>query len=216
MTRIKNVILPTMKTVAETKRRSRLNIYHHYYKRKGVYTFLWKNSLKITIGFGVIIGAFLVFKEFVPNYNTQLESILNSINTWWALSIFFLSETILGLIPPDLFIIWAKKFAQPYAMVSLLAVLSYVGGVISYFIGKYIGSQPRIEKWILSKFSDHFKLIQKWGGVLIVFAALFPLPFSAICLVAGAVRFPFNTFLILAIFRFVRFFGYALLLLNLI
>jgi len=216
MTRIKNVILPTMKTGAETKRRSRLNIYHHYYKRKGVYTFLWKNSLKITIGFGVIIGAFLVFKEFVPNYNTQLESILNSINTWWALSIFFLSETILGLIPPDLFIIWAKKFAQPYAMVSLLAVLSYVGGVISYFIGKYIGSQPRIEKWILSKFSDHFKLIQKWGGVLIVFAALFPLPFSAICLVAGAVRFPFNTFLILAIFRFVRFFGYALLLLNLI
>ena len=216
MTRIKNVILPTMKTVAETKRRSRLNIYHHYYKRKGVYTFLWKNSLKITIGFGVIIGAFLVFKEFVPNYNTQLESILNSINTWWALSIFFLSETILGLIPPDLFIIWAKKFDQPYAMVSLLAVLSYVGGVISYFIGKYIGSQPRIEKWILSKFSDHFKLIQKWGGVLIVFAALFPLPFSAICLVAGAVRFPFNTFLILAIFRFVRFFGYALLLLNLI
>ena len=216
MTRIKNVILPTMKTVAESKRRSRLNIYHHYYKRKGVYTFLWKNSLKITIGFGVIIGAFLVFKEFVPNYNTQLESILNSINTWWALSIFFLSETILGLIPPDLFIIWAKKFDQPYAMVSLLAVLSYVGGVISYFIGKYIGSQPRIEKWILSKFSDHFKLIQKWGGVLIVFAALFPLPFSAICLVAGAVRFPFNTFLILAIFRFVRFFGYALLLLNLI
>ena len=205
-----------MKTVAETKRRSRLNIYHHYCRRKGVYTFLWKNSLKITIVFGVIIGAFLIFKEYVPNYNTQLESILNSINTWWALSIFFISETILGLIPPDLFIIWAKKFSLPYGMVTLLAVLSYLGGVISYFIGKYIGNQPKIEKWILTRFSKHFKLIQKWGGVLIVFAALFPLPYSTICMVAGAVRFPFRTFLVLGIFRFVRFFGYALLLLNLI
>ena len=205
-----------MKSQAESKRRSRLNIYHHYYKRKGVYTFLWKNSLKITIGFAVIVGAFLVFKEYVPNYNAKLEAILNSINTLWALSIFFLSETILGLIPPDLFIIWSKKFQLPYEMVTVLAILSYLGGVIAYFLGKFIGAQPRIEKWILSKFSSHFKLIQKWGGVLIVFAALFPLPFSTICLVAGAVRFPFKTFLILGLFRFIRFFGYALVLLNLI
>jgi membrane protein YqaA with SNARE-associated domain len=177
---------------------------------------LWKNSLKIIAGFGILIAAFLIFKEFVPNYNTKLESLLNSINTGWALSIFFISETILGLIPPDLFIIWSKKFDSPYTMVSLLAMLSYLGGTIAYFTGKYIGSLPKIENWILAKFSNHFQLIQSWGGVLIVFAALFPLPFSSICLVAGAVRFPFKTFLLLALFRFIRFFGYALVLLNLI
>lgn len=102
-----------MKIESGTKRRSRLNIYHHYYRRKGVYTFLWKNSLKITIGFAVLIGAFLIFKEYVPNYNSKLETLLNSINTWWALSIFFISEIVLGLIPPDLFIIWSKKFQFP-------------------------------------------------------------------------------------------------------
>jgi membrane protein YqaA with SNARE-associated domain len=205
-----------MKSSASNKKKSRVTIYHHYYKRKGVYTFLWKNSLKIIAGFGILIGAFLIFKEFVPNYNTKLESLLNSINTGWALSIFFISETIFGLIPPDLFIIWSKKFDSPYAMVSLLAILSYLGGTFAYFIGKYIGSLPKIENWILAKFSNHFQLIQSWGGVLIVFAALFPLPFSSICLVAGAVRFPFKTFLLLALFRFIRFFGYALVLLNLI
>ena len=205
-----------MKSSEKKKKKSRVTIYHHYYKRKGVYTFLWKNSLKIIAGFGILIGAFLIFKEFVPNYNTKLESLLNSINTGWALSIFFISETIFGLIPPDLFIIWSKKFDSPYAMVSLLAILSYLGGIFAYFIGKYIGSLPKIENWILAKFSNHFQLIQSWGGVLIVFAALFPLPFSSICLVAGAVRFPFKTFLLLALFRFIRFFGYALVLLNLI
>lgn len=200
----------------QSKKRTRINIYHHYYKRKGVYTFLWKNSLKILAGFAVLIAAFLIFKKFFPNYDTQLELLLNSINTWWALAIFFLSETILGLIPPDLFIIWAKKFDSPYSMVSLLAMLSYLGGVIAYFLGKYIGSLPKVESWIMSKFEKHFTLIQKWGGVLIVFAALFPLPFSSICTVAGAVRFPFKTFLLLGLFRFARFFGYALVLLNLI
>ena len=210
------LILQLMKSSASNKKKSRVTIYHHYYKRKGVYTFLWKNSLKIIAGFGILIGAFLIFKEFVPNYNTKLESLLNSINTGWALSIFFISETIFGLIPPDLFIIWSKKFDSPYAMVSLLAILSYLGGIFAYFIGKYIGSLPKIENWILAKFSNHFQLIQSWGGVLIVFAALFPLPFSSICLVAGAVRFPFKTFLLLALFRFIRFFGYALVLLNLI
>ena len=205
-----------MKSEAETKRKSRLNTYHHYYKRKGVYTFLWKNSLKISIGFAMVIAGFLIFKEYVPNYNTKLESVLNSINTWWALSIFFLSETILGLIPPDLFIVWTKKFDSPYKMVSLLAILSYVGGVLAYFIGRYVGSLPLVESWILTKFDKHFVMIRKWGGVLIVFAALFPLPFSSVCSVAGAVRFPFKTFLILGLFRFIRIFGYALFLLNLI
>ena len=205
-----------MKSSSSNKKKSRVTIYHYYYKRKGVYTFLWKNSLKIIVGFGILIAAFLIFKELVPNYNTKLESLLNSINNVWALSIFFISETILGLIPPDLFIIWSKKFDSPYAMVSLLAILSYFGGTIAYFMGKYIGSLPKIEKWILAKFSNHFQLIRSWGGVLIVFAALFPLPFSSICLVAGAVKFPFKIFLLLALFRFFRFFGYALVLLNLI
>ena len=103
-----------MKLKAEGKRKSRVNTYHHYYKRKGVYNFLWKNSLKISIGFAIVIGAFLIFKEYVPNYDAKLENVLNSINTLWALSIFFASEIILGLIPPDLFIIWAKKFDSPY------------------------------------------------------------------------------------------------------
>lgn len=205
-----------MEREIQRRKKSRINIYHHYYKRKGVYTFLWKNSLKIVLIFSLLIAGFLLFKNQIPDYDVKLELILNSINTWGALSIFFASETILGLIPPDLFIIWSKKFSVPYLMVTLLALLSYVGGVLAYFIGKYIGNQPKVEQWIMTKFYKHFTLIQKWGGVLIVFAALFPLPFSTICLVAGAVRFPFNTFLLLGLFRFVRFFAYAIILFSVV
>ena len=70
--------------------------------------------------------------------------------------------------------------------------------------------------WIKKKFIKHFELIRKWGGVLIIFAALFPLPFSAVCIVAGSVRFPLPAFFTLGLFRFIRFFGYALVLFKVV
>lgn len=199
-----------------TRRKRKISSYHIYYKRKGVYTFFWKNSLKVFIGLSVIVGAFLLIKSQIPDFDAKLEGLLNKLDTFTALTIFFISESLLGLIPPDLFIVWSKKFNEPYLMVGILSIFSYLGGVVSYFIGKYIGKVPAVERWIKKKFSKHFELITKWGGVLIVFAALFPLPFSAVCIVAGMVRFPLKTLLLLGLFRFIRFFGYALVLFKVV
>lgn len=196
------------------ERKRKFSSYHVYYKRKGVYSFLWKNSLKILIGFTFLIVGFLWIKSLIPNFDARLESLLNVFNTYSVLSIFFASESLLGLIPPDFFIVWAQKFDFPYAMVGLLAILSYLGGIVSYFIGKYISGLPSVEVWIKKKFIKHFELIKSWGGVLIVFAALFPLPFSAVCIVAGSVRFPLPAFFTLGLFRFARFFGYAVFLFS--
>ena len=204
------------KVALRRKKKKKINQFHQYYKRKGVYTFLWKNSLKVIVVFAVIIAALVFVKSQIPDFDARLEVLLDTFNTPSVLSIFLLSESLLGLIPPDFFIVWAKKFDFPYLMVGFLGVLSYLGGAISYFIGKYIGGLPKVEKWIKKKFIKHFELIRKWGGVLIVFAALFPLPFSAVCIVAGAVRFPLPAFFTLGLFRFVRFFGYALVLFNVV
>ncbi len=194
------------------KFKHRVNIYHFYYKKKGVYAFLFKNILKISIALVILVVALYALKLLIPDFDAGLNQIINRFDTLPVLSIFFASETILGLIPPDLFIVWSQKFNYPYAMILVLAVLSYIGGVISYFIGKKIGSLPKIDAWIKKKFIAHFDKIRKWGGVLIIFAALFPLPFSPVCMVAGMVRFPIPAFLSLGLFRFVRFFAYALVL----
>ena len=205
-----------MKKIKRQKRKKNMGNYHAYYKRTGVYTFLWKNSVKVIVAFTLIILGFLFIKSQITDFDQKLETLLDTFNTPSVLIIFLISESLLGLFPPDFFIVWAKKFDSPYSMVGLLAILSYVGGTISYFIGKYIGGLPKIDKWIKIKFVRHFELIRKWGGILIVFAALFPLPFSAVCIVAGAVRFPLPAFFTLSLFRFIRFFGYALVLFNVV
>lgn len=198
------------------KRNYRIKSYHNFYKRKGIYRFFYKNTIKLFVFLALIVGVLLFVKWMVPDLDQQLELYLSKFNTLAVLVFFLLSETLLGLIPPDFFIVWAQGFDAPYLWVGIIACLSYLGGVFSFFIGKYIGQIPSIEKWIIKNFLKHFDLIKKWGGVLIIFAALFPLPFSPVCIAAGSVRFPFKTFLLLGLFRFMRFFGYAIVLFSII
>lgn len=194
------------------KLKKKVNTYHHLYKRKGVYPFLIKNSIKLVIFLVLLVVGLILLKDQMPDLEYTFELFTNKFRPITILGVFLLSESFLGLIPPDFFLVWAKQFNTPYAMVALLAVLSYGGGVISYFIGNYIGHIPAVEKWMYNRFLTHIDKIKKWGGVLIVFAALFPLPFSPICMAAGMVRFPFVPFILLGLFRFIRIFGYALIL----
>lgn len=195
--------------------KSKASIYHFYYKKKGVYSFLIKNVFKV--GLALIALAFILYllNTLLPDFQGSVDRFINKFDTFPVLSIFFISESFLGIIPPDIFIVWAQKFSQPYLIVTVLALLSYLGGVCSYFLGKYIGQIPKINRWLQGKFIEHFDKIRKWGGVLIIFAALFPLPFSPVCIVAGMVRFPIPAFLLLATFRWIRFFAYAVVLFKL-
>ena len=76
-------------------------------------------------------------------------------------------------IPPDFFIVWSNTTAHPIIMLSLLAILSYIGGMIAYFIGKKVAANPKVHAWLMRKFSSHFATFHKYGGFLIIFSALF-------------------------------------------
>lgn len=191
--------------------RSKMDFYHLYFKRSGLYTFLYKHLFQLIIGLGLLFLLIYLLQNHLPNFEDSLDTIFKKLNMYLILGIFFVSESFLGLIPPDFFIAWCNSFERPYLMVSILAVLSYMGGVISYLIGKGFGKIPKIETFILRKFIRHFNSIKKWGGIMIVFAALFPLPYSAVCIAAGMVRYPFTTFIFLGITRMARFYIYALL-----
>lgn len=140
-----------------------------------------------------------------------MDIFFKSLNKFWILTVFYVSESLLGLIPPDFFIAWSSSMEKPYEMVTLLALLSYIGGITSYCIGKQLGKIPKVERYVLKKFINHFEIVRKWGGFMIVFSALFPIPYSAACMAAGIIRYPFVPFLLLGLFRFARFYAYAII-----
>ncbi|MCK9209133.1 MAG: hypothetical protein M0P66_18630, partial [Salinivirgaceae bacterium] len=105
---------------------------HRYYLRTGFYTFLLKNTIKVVAALLAIVVVFLVLEKWIIDLDTIFDSVFQQIKDWVVFLIFTLSESIFGLIPPDFFIIWARKFNDPWLIISLLAIISYIGGVISY------------------------------------------------------------------------------------
>jgi len=189
---------------------------HRYYLRTGFYTFLLKNTVKVVAALLAIVIVFLVLEKWIIDLDTIFDSVFQQIKDWVVFLIFTLSESVFGLIPPDFFIIWARKFNDPWLIISLLAIISYIGGVISYIWGKWVGSIPKVNSYITKRYKVHIIKIRRWGAVFILFAALFPIPYSIVCVLSGMLNFPFKIFLLLGIARIVRFFAHGAVLFGLL
>ena len=196
----------------KSKKKSRTRLLHQYYSYTGFYAFLGKSLKKSAIPIILIVGLLFFVNEYVFTIDDGLELLTNSFSRIGVLITFFISETLLGLIPPEIFIGWSKKTANPIFNVSVLATLSYLGGVISYFIGKASTKIPSMKNYLEVKMAKNLKNIRKWGGFLILVGALLPLPFSISCMAAGIIQYPLKNVVLFGLFRFVRFalYGWAI------
>ena len=128
--------------------------------------------------------------------------------------VFIASEVFFGIIPPELFMIWAMKVKEGseviyFLLILLLAGLSYGAGIIGYYFGHRF-SKTSFYINIRDRFASQFeKNVKRFGGYMIAVAALTPIPYSAVCMLTGAARFKFMNFLLLGIFRLARFLFYG-------
>ena len=182
---------------------------HNYYGRTGFYLFVWGSLKKAFLPILIaIIGVFL-FNKYVYDINDGLETITETFSRIGILTTFFVSETLLGLVPQEIFIAWSGKTESPILNISLLATLSYLGGLLSYFIGKTALKIKAVKEYLEVKMAENLKNTKKWGGFLILVGALLPLPFSVACLAAGMIKYSFRNVVLFGLFRFARFATYA-------
>jgi membrane protein YqaA with SNARE-associated domain len=190
-------------------KKEKAKLMHNYYARTGFYLFVWGNLKKAIIPIvGVVIAIFL-FNKYVYNINDGLHHFTETFSRLTILGTFFISEILLGLIPPEIFIAWSKKTGDPILNLSILATVSYCGGLISYFLGKAALKITAIKIYLEVKMAESLKNTRKWGGILVLVGALLPLPFSVACLAAGMIKYPFKNVILFGLFRFVRFAIYA-------
>lgn len=182
---------------------------HNYYHRTGFYMFIWESLKKAFWPIVFVIISLFIFNKYVYNINDGLQTITETFSRLGILVTFFISETLLGLVPPEIFIAWTKKTADPILNLSILATLSYVGGLISYFIGKTALKVKSVKEYLEVKMAKNLKNTRKWGGILILVGALLPLPFSIACIAAGMIKYPFRNVVFFGLFRFGRFAAYA-------
>jgi membrane protein YqaA with SNARE-associated domain len=128
--------------------------------------------------------------------------------SWLVFSIFCMSEVIIGIIPPEVFIIWALRNDTLTGFILhtiVFALISYGAGIMAFSIGKYLH-----RTWLYQRLKQKYlqkseKLLKKYGQYLMLVAALTPVPFSGTAMLVGAVNYPFKNYLLISLSRFLKF-----------
>lgn len=169
------------------------------------------NLLKGFLWLGGIIIAYVLFKKYVNiDFLTWFEPLFS--NEKLMYTIFFVSEVIIGIIPPEIFFIWALRFESVpdyIYVISALAFTSYLAGIIGYFIGRYLHNTLFYRYFRRRFLTKMEKRLQQFGLYLIIIASLTPIPFSGVAMLVGSVKYPFSKYSLYSLFRFLRFGVYA-------
>lgn len=185
-------------------------VLNRYYRITKFYSFLKSTALKAGITILLFLALFIVLEYFFIDSNDLLNKLVANYSGQVIFSVFLISETVLGLIPPEIFIAWSAKSVSPWFYLFILASMSYLGGIISYFIGKQLFRIPSIKYHIEHKIAIHISNLRKWGGVFVLIGAMLPIPHSIVSMACGLINYNFKNYLFWALFRYVRFALYAL------
>ena len=145
----------------------RWSLVHRYYKITRFYSFLKSTAYQASFIIIIFVLLLLLVNFFIIDINLLINHIIEIYSPEIVILFFLISESILGLIPPEIFILWSSKSASPFLFLFALATASYIGGVVSYFIGMCISLMPAVRKHIELKIKQHIINLRKWGGLFI-------------------------------------------------
>jgi membrane protein YqaA with SNARE-associated domain len=174
--------------------------------------FLLRNLLKGLLWFGVIITVYILLESYLEEtLSHEINHIANK--QLLLFSIFTVSEIVFGLIPPEFFmILWQHQgeWLDYVFNLSILAVISYGAGVLGYYIGITFTKTAFFKKLHERYLLQYDYSLQRYGMYLVLVGAITPVPFSAMCMLAGSVKLPFKRFLWVCVARVFRFaiYGY--------
>ena len=195
---------------SKSKLGKRLSLINRYFKITQFYSFIKSTAFKGAIVAIIFILLLLFVDSFIVDIGSLLTNLVETCSPLVILSVFLLSESLLGLLPPEIFIAWASKSSHSYLNLFLLSSISYIGGIISYFIGNRLFLIPSVKDHIELKIAKHIINLRKWGGIFVFLGAVSPIPHSIVSMACGLIKYNFKYYLLWSLFRFIRFLVYAL------
>ena len=192
----------------------RWSLVHRYYKITRFYSFLRDSIYRSFFLIVIFVLLLMTVNYFIIDLNLIINTISERYSPIVIFLCFLLSESLLGLIPPEIFILWSSKSVSPELFLFVLATASYIGGILSYIIGMRFSYFSTISKYIEVKTSHYILNLHKWGGFFIVVGALSPIPHSVVSIGSGLIDYKFKYYLLWSLFRYLRFVIYYFLILQ--
>ncbi len=173
--------------------------------------FVTKSVVRALVALLLIVGIFIIAKKTATEEQLAWLEPLTSRPVLMYL-IFLASETFVGIIPPEFYMIWSLSENEWLYVqkVLLLAVLSYTGAVVAFAMGKWLNNTQLVQRLLKRKkarrYTDRF---EKYGGFLIFISAVTPLPFAFISTISGSLGYSFKRYIPYASARILRFAVYG-------
>jgi membrane protein YqaA with SNARE-associated domain len=170
-------------------------------------TFFFRNLTKGLIWLAVIVVLFVFTKHNVDkDLLHRFEPLFD--HTGLILFIFSLSEIIIGIIPPEFFLIWSLRSGDLQVYINwvlVLTLISYCAGLAAYFFGRYLHN-TKLYTYLRDRYLQKSEiLLQEYGLYLILVAALTPVPFSGVAMLVGSVHYPVKNYIYWSLSRFAKF-----------
>lgn len=186
--------------------------------KRDFYKYFYRNLLKGVVYLIVLIILIVLFKSSFKNQYDIIEHAVSD-SYYLMFLIFLVSEMFVGILPPELFMIWAIDDPWDYYItaVSTMTMVSLFAGWLNYRIGRTLGKREFLMNFFEKrlKLNKYQKRYDQYGSGLIIVAALTPLPFSLISMLTGTLSYPQKKYLIFASFRIIRFVVYGIIIWNL-
>ena len=149
----------------------------------------------LTIGLIPIILIFIGFYVFLSHFGTETyDEIISFVDDRFGLLgiflyVFIVDTLILPLSPLSPDFIFPIVAGMPwYEVIPVIGLASALGGWASYLIGRVLIKVPLIDRWVEKAKNKWGRYIEKYGIVFVILSTLTPIPFSTVCMAAGAVR----------------------------
>lgn len=186
--------------------------------KREFYSYFSRNLIKGFLYLIVLVAAIILFKSYFKSQYDALEYAVSD-SYYLMFLIFLVSEFFVGILPPELFMIWSSDDPIDYYItaVTTMTMVSMFAGWLNFRLGKSIGKK----EFFLNFFKKRFKLkkyqkrYEQYGSGIIIVSALTPLPFSLVSLLTGTLDYPQKRYLIFASFRIIRFLVYGIIVWNL-
>lgn len=190
-------------------------LYHKYLHRTGFYKNMMFQVMKLSFLIVFLVGALIFISIYFIDAEKIFFQFTRKVHPLYVFVLFLFSESVfLSIIPPDLFILWADTFEQNYLFLTILAIISWMGGIMSYYIGRLIVHIPAVRRWIEKRFAHFMRSISKWGTFFIFVAALLPVPWAPALIATGMLGYPSRRMFIVTAARLLRFYIYGIIIFS--
>ena len=159
-------------------------------ERAEVDAYVKRNLLRTVVG---LILAFIAIAVVSQVYEEEMETaaryVYDAVGLGGLFGVIFVSDSIFSPLPPDIVLVVvanSQLSARWFLIVPAIGLVSVVAGHVGWCVGSYAANWGPTKSWISRLRARHAHSLLRYDRWAVILGAVTPLPFSLICITAGA------------------------------